>query len=103
MKGIYLGGNMKKVYVVLGHYLSNSTSNESYSILGKYSIKSTLEKAQEELKLIKKEIIADYVDYNGLDINNLDIKETANSLEIVYGNEDIEEYKIEERFIDLED
>ena len=98
MKKVY-----KKVYVVLGHYLSNSTSNESYSILGKYSIKSTLEKAQEELKLIKKEIIADYVDYNGLDINNLDIKETANSLEIVYGNEDIEEYKIEERFIDLED
>ena len=94
---------MKKVYVVLGHYLSNSTSNNSYSILSEYSIKSTLEKAQEELKLIKKEIIADYVDYNGLDINNLDIEETANGLKIVYGNEDIEEYKIEERFIDLED
>ena len=94
---------MKKVYVVLGHYLSNSTSNNSYSILSEYSIKSTLEKAQEELKLIKNEIIADYVEYNGLDINNLDIKETANGLEIIYGNEDVEEYKIEERFIDLED
>ena len=94
---------MKKVYVVLGHYLSNNTSNNSYSILSEYSIKSTLEKAQEELKLIKNEIIADYVEYNGLDINNLDIKETANGLKIIYGNEDVEEYIIEERFIDLED
>lgn len=93
---------MKKVYVVLGHYLSKNTSNESYSILGKYSIKSTLEKAREELKLTKAEILEEY-EQNGLDINNLIIKETADSLKIIYGCDDIETYKIEERFIDLED
>ena len=98
MKKIY-----KKVYVILGHYSNNNTRNSSYSILGAYSIKSTLKKAQYELKLIKKEIIADYADYNGLDINNLEIKETANDLKIIYGNGDVEEYIIEERFIDLKD
>ena len=68
MKKVY-----KKVYVVLGRYSNNNTRNSSYSILSAYSIKSTLKKAQYELKLIKKEIIADYADYNGLDINNLKI------------------------------
>lgn len=98
MKKVY-----KKVYVVLGHYCNNNTRNSSFPFLSAYSIKSTLKKAQYELKLIKKEIIADYADYNGLDINNLEIKETANDLKIIYGNGDVEEYIIEERFIDLKD
>lgn len=98
MKKVY-----KKIYVVLGHYCNNNTRNSSYSILSAYSIKSTLKKAQYELKLIKKEIIDDYADYEGLDINNLTIKETTNDLKIIYGNGDVEEYIIEERFIDLKD
>ena len=98
MKKVY-----QKVYVVLGHYSSNNTNNKSYAFLSEYSIKSTLKKAQYELKLIKKEIIADYADYNGLDINNLKIKEEPNYLKIIYGNGDVEEYIIEERLIDLKD
>ena len=87
-----------KVYVVVGHYLSYE--DESYSILSKYAVKSTLEKAQKELIAIKEEIIENY-ENSGCDISWLDFKETETSLKVIYGNEDEENYTIEERIVDL--
>ena len=86
-----------KVYVVVGFF----NGNDSYYILSRYGVKSTLEKAQEELKIIKREILEE-LENNNIDVNSIEIKENDTRLTIIYGNDDVELYQIEERELDYE-
>ena len=84
-----------KVYIVVGVFNGDNV----YSILSRYAVKSTLEDAKEELKLIEKEITSDYED-NGMSADWLTFKHGETSLKVIYGNDYEETYTIEERIID---
>lgn len=84
-----------KVYIIVGVYNGDSV----YSIMSRYCVKSTLEDAKEELKLIEKEIIDMYKD-NNMNEDWLTFKYGDRSLKVIYGNDDEEIYTIEERIID---
>ena len=83
-----------KVYVVVGCYSGNEVS----TILSNYGVKSTLEKAQHELQLIKEETLQD-CEENDIDA---EIIESELGLRIIYDNDDEEIYNIEERVVDYE-
>ena len=83
-----------KVYVVVGCYSGNEVS----TILSSYGVKSTLEKAQHELQLIKEETLQD-CEENDIDA---EIIESELGLHIIYDNDDEEIYNIEERVVDYE-
>lgn len=85
-----------KVYVIVG---CHSVSCDIYSSVSKYGVKSTLKDAQKELEIIKQETIDEYEE-NGLDADNLDIRQCADELVIIYGNDDFEKYTIHEIEID---
>lgn len=83
-----------KVYVVVGVY----SGDEISTILSNYGVKSTLEKAKEELQIIKQETLRD-CEESGI---NAEIIESELGLRIIYDNDDEEIYNIEERVVDYE-
>lgn len=85
----------KKVYIITGAYLCSDDLGVN---LSNYCVKSTLEKAKEELRLIKKETIED-LEENDVDY---DLVETEKCLKFYYDNDDIDIYEIFERNIDEE-
>lgn len=85
-----------KVYVVVGLY----NGDEMSTLLSQYGVKSTLEKAKEELQIIKKETLEQIKNNDCL---NAEIIESELSLHIIYDNDDEEIYNIEERVIDYEE
>ena len=84
-----------KVYVVVGVY----SGDEISTILSNYGVKSTLEKAKEELHIIKQETLEQIKDNDCLDA---EIIESELGLRIIYDNDDEEIYNIEERVVDYE-
>ena len=84
-----------KVYVVVGVY----SGDEISTILSNYVVKSTLEKAKEELQIIKQETLEQIKDNDCLDA---EIIESELGLRIIYDNDDEEIYNIEERVVDYE-
>ena len=84
-----------KVYVVVGVY----SGDEISTILSNYGVKSTLEKAKEELQIIKQETLEQIKDNDCLDA---EIIESELGLHIIYDNDDEEIYNIEERVVDYE-
>ena len=84
-----------KVYVVVGVY----SGDEISTILSNYGVKSTLEKAKEELQIIKQETLEQIKDNDCLDAEIIEIEL---GLRIIYDNDDEEIYNIEERVVDYE-
>ena len=84
-----------KVYVVVSVY----SGDEISTILSNYGVKSTLEKAKEELHIIKQETLEQIKDNDCLDA---EIIESELGLRIIYDNDDEEIYNIEERVVDYE-
>jgi hypothetical protein len=70
-----------KVYVVVGVY----SGDEISTILSNYGVKSTLEKAKEELQIIKQETLEQIKDNDCLDA---EIIESELGLRIIYDNDD---------------
>lgn len=83
---------MNKVYIVVGTMLGN----EVYSVISKYGVKSTMEKAQKELEIVKNEILENEKD------RIMEIKEKNNGFEVIYDNDDLEIWQILERVVDDE-
>jgi len=83
---------MNKVYIVVGTMLQN----EVYSVISKYGVKSTIEKAQKELEIVKNEILENEKD------RTMEIKEKNNGFEVIYDNDDLEIWQILERVVDDE-
>lgn len=83
---------MNKVYIVVGTLLGN----EVYSVISKYGVKSTMEKAQKELEIVKNEILENEKD------RTMEIKEKNNGFEVIYDNDDLEIWQILERVVDDE-
>ena len=83
---------MNKVYIVVGTMLQN----EVYSVISKYGVKSTMEKAQKELEIVKNEILENEKD------RIMEIKEKNNGFEVIYDNDDLEIWQILERVVDDE-
>lgn len=83
---------MNKVYIVVGTMLQN----EVYSVISKYGVKSTMEKAQKELEIVKNEILENEKD------RTMEIKEKNNGFEVIYDNDDLEIWQILERVVDDE-
>lgn len=84
-----------KVYIVVGVY----SGDEIGTLLSQYGVKSTLEKAKEELQIIKQETLEQIKNDDCL---NAEIIESELGLRIIYDNDDEEIYNIEERVIDYE-
>ena len=93
-----------KVYVIVGASLCSSGFEPSVS---PYGVKSTLEKAQEELKVIKDEIIEDYESEYGDEYEDdelcYNLRESENGFSISFDNDDEYVYNIKVVEIDYEE
>ena len=96
MKNNY--SNLKKVYVVIG--LIDNEGSTTFATLSEYGVKSTLEKAQQELNSIYNELLEE-IKENGLNI--VEQERIDNKLTIEYDNGSYEEYIIVESYIDKEE
>lgn len=85
----------KKVYIIASAVLGG---DDLCACVPTYSVKSTLEKAKEELENIKIELMEEY-EYGNFEY---EVVETENSIKFYYDNGDIDVYEIFERNIDEE-
>lgn len=86
-----------KVYIVVGLIISN---DDIFPSISKYGIKSNIQSAKDELKLITKELREDIKKHN-IKILSSEKYDTKISFELDNGT--IEEYQIMERTVDFKD